>query len=145
MRRFCEGLEYRVIAKAVSGAQGTPTETGMVTPELLTDAAVALCPAIYQELVPGTRHLRVCCFGPRIHTAVLETDALDWRYPLDAEVAPYRLDDRTAGGVLQVITDLGLRMGIVDMKLTRTADRSGSKSTPRASSASSRACAGSCL
>ena len=118
VRRFCEDLEYRVIAKAVSGAQGTPTETGRATPELLTDAAVALCPAIYQEFVPGTRHLRVCAFGSEIHTAQLETEALDWRYPLDATVTPYRLDARTSAQVRQVISDLGLRMGIVDMKLT---------------------------
>jgi hypothetical protein len=90
----------------------------MATRDLLTDAAVALCPAIYQEFVPGTCHLRICCFGSGIHAAKLETEALDWRYPLDAAVSPYRLDARTGAQVRQVISDLGLRMGIIDMKLT---------------------------
>jgi glutathione synthase/RimK-type ligase-like ATP-grasp enzyme len=117
VRRFCENLEYRVVVKPVIGSQKTPVMAGMVTPEVLTDDAVRLSPAIYQEFVPGTRHLRVCCFGTRVRTALLETETLDWRYPLDADVAPYELDAETAGCVLQVIEHLGLRMGIIDMKL----------------------------
>lgn len=117
VRAFCRELDYRVVVKTVAGSQKTPTMTGLVTPELLTDAAVRLSPAIYQELVPGTRHLRICCFGGAVHTALLETQALDWRYPYDADTQPYRLDDETAGRVTLVMDRLGLRMGIVDMKL----------------------------
>ena len=118
VRRFCRELGYRVIVKTVAGTPKTPVMTGRVTPELLrSDASISLCPAIYQELVPGVRHLRVCCFGEEIRTALLETDRLDWRYPLDATVEPYELDDLAADRVREVVHDLGLRMGIVDMKL----------------------------
>jgi hypothetical protein len=117
VRRFCRDHDGQVIVKTVAGAQGTPVMAGLVTPELLTDDSVRLSPAIYQEFIPGTRHLRVCCFGLEVRTALLETETVDWRYPLDAEVHPYRLDDQTQDRVLQVVVDLGLRMGIMDMKL----------------------------
>lgn len=119
IRRFCEGLDYEVIVKTVAGTPRTPVMTGRVTEELLADEqAVTMSPAIYQELVPGTRHLRICCFGADVHSALIETPLLDWRYPLDAEITPYRLHEAVAHQLLRVIADLGLRMGIVDMKLT---------------------------
>lgn len=118
IRRFCEDLGYEVVVKPVAGTPKTPVMTGRVTEDLLADEqAVTMSPAIYQELVPGTRHLRVCCFGPDVHTALIETELLDWRYPLDAEITPYELDGAVAGPVRQVVADLGLRMGIIDMKL----------------------------
>jgi hypothetical protein len=125
VRAFCAELARGpgAVVKPVVGAQNVPVMTGRIEdPELLDDAAVRLSPAIYQELVPGRRHLRVCCFGDSVHTAVLETDTLDWRYPLDADVAPYELDAVTAGRVQEVLRELGLRMGVVDMKLTPDGD-----------------------
>ena len=53
-------------------------------------------------------------------TALLESEALDWRYPLDARVTRFELDDHTADGVRRVLNELGLRMGMVDMKLDDT-------------------------
>jgi len=118
VRRFCEEREHEVVVKTVAGTPKTPVMAGRVTPELISrDEDVALCPAIYQELVPGSRHLRVCCFGDRIYTGLLETDRLDWRYPLDARVEPYELDGATARRVRAVVAALGLRMGVLDMKL----------------------------
>ena len=117
VRRFCADVGGRVIVKPVSGAQATPVMTGLVTPELLVDDDIRISPAIYQECISGSRHLRVCCFGSELHCALLESDSLDWRYPLDAEVSPFTLDTTTARRVHQVVRSLGLRMGIIDMKL----------------------------
>lgn len=118
VRRFCAELDYRVVVKTVAGTQLTPLMTGRVTPAVISsDAALRMSPAIYQELVPGRRHLRVCCFGSEVITAVLETERLDWRYPLDARAEPFTLDDDTARRVSSVVNGLGLRMGIADMKL----------------------------
>jgi len=108
VRRFCEELEHEVVVKTVAGTPKTPVMAGRVTPELISrDEDVALCPAIYQELVPGSRHLRVCCFGDKIYTGLLETDRLDWRYPFDARVEPYELDGATARRVRAVVAALG--------------------------------------
>jgi glutathione synthase/RimK-type ligase-like ATP-grasp enzyme len=117
VRRFCRDLDFQVIVKPVVGTPGAAVMTGRMTPAMLTDEDVSLCPAIYQELVPGTRHLRICCFGDEIHTALITANGLDWRYPLDAAVDAYDLDAETARRVRGVVARLGLRMGILDMKL----------------------------
>lgn len=123
VRDFCERLGWRVVVKTVSGAgPRQPVMTGRVTPELLAPAAVQMCPAIYQELVAGDRHLRVNVFGRRVYTALLRTPRLDWRYPLDCEVEPYEIDDVTQRQLHDVLGRLGLRMGIFDLKITPEGD-----------------------
>ena len=118
VRGFCEELDFRVVVKTVAGTPKTPVMAGLVTPELIAcNEDVAVCPAIYQELVPGERHLRVCCFGDAIHTGLLVTGRLDWRYPLDARVEPYELDASTGMLVRALVRRLGLRMGVLDLKL----------------------------
>jgi hypothetical protein len=117
VRRFCEELRYEVIVKTVAGSRTSPTMTGRVTPEILTDDAVRLCPAIYQELVPGKRHLRVCCFGDDAYAAVLSSEHLDWRYPHDFAAEPAELDHTTRRRLQRLLGALDLRMGIFDLKL----------------------------
>ena len=117
VRQFCLANDDQIIVKPVAGAQDTPLMTGFVKPEILTDEAIRVCPAIYQEYIPGTRHLRISCFGDDLYTAMLESEALDWRYALDAHVTRFELDDKTALRIRRVLTELGLRMGMVDMKL----------------------------
>jgi hypothetical protein len=117
VREFCAAESGPVVVKPVAGAQDTPIMTGLVEPAGLTDDAIRVCPATYQEYVPGNRHLRISCFGEALFTAVLETETLDWRYPLDAHAAPYEIDSDTASRVRRVLAELGLRMGMVDMKL----------------------------
>lgn len=119
VRRFCEELGYNVVAKSVKGTHQTPIMTGRVTPEVVAkDDAVRLSPAIYQELIGGSAHLRVCCFGDTVCTGLLRSELLDWRYPLEGtDVSVYELDAVTRARVGNVIRSLGLRMGVVDMKL----------------------------
>lgn len=120
VREFCK--DGRVVVKPVAGAQDVALATGVVRPDLLTDDAIRICPAMYQECIPGSRHLRISCFGTVLHAALLETTTLDWRYPLDCNVSPYVLDDDTAARIQRVLADLDLRMGMVDMKFD---DRGG--------------------
>jgi len=119
VRSFCDANDYQVVVKSVTGTPGTPTLTGQITPNLVADdLAIRLSPAIYQELIPGTRHFRACCFGEVVHTTMLISDRLDWRHPLDADVQPYQLDKSTNEMLCSVLKKLGLRMGIFDLKLT---------------------------
>ncbi|MFK5636169.1 RimK family alpha-L-glutamate ligase [Ornithinimicrobium sp. LYQ103] len=119
VRDFCTELGWEVIVKTVGGAgPRQPLMTGRLRPELLPAAAVELCPAIYQELIPGDRHLRVNVFGDRAYAAELRSNRLDWRYPLDCDAAPAVLDPATKDQLLRVLDMLGLRMGIFDLKLT---------------------------
>jgi hypothetical protein len=118
IRQFCKEMDYRVVAKAVAGTPMTPLLAGKITPEMLrSDASLGCCPAIYQELIPGYQHLRICCFGRRFYTAIITAERLDWRYPLDGSVEPFDLDGETERKLLEVLDALQLRMGIFDMKL----------------------------
>lgn len=116
VRRFFASHD-RTVVKAVAGSAETPVMTGLLKPEMLVDDHIRISPAIYQEYVPGRDHLRVCVFGTEVHTALLRTEAVDWRYPLQGEVRPYTLDDHTGAQVVAACVALDLKMGIIDMKL----------------------------
>lgn len=117
IRRFVAGLGGEAVVKVVTGTRRAPLHTGRVTQEMLAeDVRLGLCPAIYQEYVPGTRHLRVCCFGEACHTAILECEALDWRsVPITVEQS--NLSAEVESKLREVLRLLGLRMGIFDLKL----------------------------
>jgi hypothetical protein len=117
VRAFCAAEGGRVVVKPIVGVQDTPLMTGLVRLDTLTDDAIRVCPATYQEYIPGTHHLRISCFGDALFTAMLETETLDWRYPLDARVTPFELDGQTVPRIRRILAELGLRMGMVDMKL----------------------------
>jgi hypothetical protein len=119
VRDFCRQLGWEVIVKTVGGAgPQQPVMTGRLSPDLLHPPAVRLCPAIYQELVPGDRHLRVNVFGDHVYPAELRSSRLDWRYPLDCEATPALLDPVTTRQLHHVLELLGLRMGVFDLKIT---------------------------
>lgn len=108
VRKFCAASEGEVIVKSIAGAQNTPLMTGFVRTAILTNEAIRVCPAIYQEFIPGTRHLRISCFGDGLHAVMLETGALDWRYTLDVHVTRFELDSNTARRIRRVLAELGL-------------------------------------
>lgn len=118
VRKFCAQLDFQVVVKTVAGTHKTPVMAGRITQEMLTDEAISLCPAIYQEMIQGINHLRVCCFGNQVHTALLKTDQLDWRYPLNVSAEPFELDENLKAKLFNILTDLNLEMGVMDMKLT---------------------------
>jgi glutathione synthase/RimK-type ligase-like ATP-grasp enzyme len=80
---FAEGLE-RIIVKPVVGAAGPLmfTQYGDSLREIAHES-FATAPAIYQEFVPGTRHIRLNCFGEFMYAALIETESLDWRPDLN--------------------------------------------------------------
>ena len=87
-------------------------------PASLPEEAYSVCPAIYQELIPGTRHIRLNCFGPQQIAAVIETEELDWRPNLNVPISSRSIPAYVHGQVHHVIKSLGLEMGIIDLKLT---------------------------
>jgi glutathione synthase/RimK-type ligase-like ATP-grasp enzyme len=107
-----------VVAKPVTGTPNAQIYTGLIDGAMLRhDRQLALCPAIYQEYVPGTHHLRVCCFGERCHSALITSSEVDWRGgPIEAR--PIETPRETERALREVLDLMGLRMGIVDMKLT---------------------------
>ena len=120
IRTFCAALENQVVVKTVSGTYLAPLTPGRVDDGVLaSDAAMRLSPAIYQEIIPGTRHLRVHMFGDAFHAALIRCEHLDWRFHLeDSQVEPYRLPLRLRNRLAETMRLLNLNMGVMDLKLT---------------------------
>ena len=74
--------------------------------------------SIYQECIPGTRHLRISVVGERCDGALIEAEALDWRFDLNVPFSPYPLDRHLEQRLRDTLHELGLVMGIFDVKLT---------------------------
>lgn len=109
----------RVIVKPVVGASGPLMFTRFLDdPESIPEPSFAVCPAIYQEYVPGSHHVRLNCFGEDMYAALIETDDLDWRPNLNVPISSWTVPRDTAVLVTRVLRRLGLRMGVIDLKLT---------------------------
>ncbi|WP_330475795.1 ATP-grasp domain-containing protein [Terrabacter sp. C0L_2] len=118
VRDFTRAHGGTVIAKTMTGLLGTSLEAGRVTLESLDDEdEIMLSATVYQEEIPGTDHLRVMVFGDTVHAARIRSRELDWRLANDMEVEPVVIDDRLGDRLRQVTTNLGLRMGVFDVKL----------------------------
>lgn len=109
----------RTIVKPVVGARGPSLWTRwMDDPESIPETSFEVCPATYQEYVEGSRHIRLNCFGERMYAALIETDELDWRPDLQVPIRPWPVPEDLRQLVATVLRRLGLRMGVVDLKLT---------------------------
>ncbi|KAB2893762.1 MAG: hypothetical protein F9K40_16950 [Kofleriaceae bacterium] len=119
IRRFCAAHPGAII-KPVATPRGVEVvQTAVVSRELLEqDDVLALAPAIYQEQVPGARHLRVTVFGDRCVAAMITADRLDWRLDLTVPFRGCELDVALERKLRATLRDLGLVMGIFDLKLT---------------------------
>jgi hypothetical protein len=114
---FCDRMGGKVIVKPVAGTPLTPLLTGRPDSAMLQDGdALSLSPAIYQRLIEGDSHLRVCVFGDDILAARLVSDRLDWRYPLDAACSAVSIPPALGAKLCALLDRLGLRMGVFDLK-----------------------------
>lgn len=119
IRAFCAAHAQQVIVKPLNATTKGLTLTTMVqTPLLESDASLRLCPTIYQEYVPGTRHLRINCFGDAVYSAMIESPDLDWRPNLEVPISSVDIDQELLTKLQRLLDVLGLRMGIFDVKLT---------------------------
>jgi hypothetical protein len=119
IRAFVDELGGSVIVKTVAGAIGVALTATLVDADALADSrSLAVSPAIYQEYIPGARHLRVCCFGSEVHAVALESPTVDWRYVKGLPATPCDLDPALAAQLCEVLDLLGLRMGMFDLKET---------------------------
>ena len=119
IRGFCAAHPGAII-KPVATPRGIEmVTTAVVSQELLdSDDVLALAPSIYQECIPGTRHLRISVVGARCDGALIEAEELDWRLDLNVPFRPYPLDSTLEQRLCATLHQLGLVMGIFDVKLT---------------------------
>ena len=120
IRRFCAMLQNRVVVKPVRGTRQFHLFTRMLSEEhLASDDSLRLCPAMYQEFIPGTHHIRAHCFGEAVYAVLIESEELDWRENLDVPFRVFDLDEYVKIRLRQVLRTLGLKMGIFDLKQTQ--------------------------
>ncbi|WP_083161312.1 ATP-grasp domain-containing protein [Mycobacterium aquaticum] len=124
VRDFCDGLGNDVVVKLVHGSRAMGAiPTRMVTAEVLDDeASIRVAPTIYQQFVGGTHHLRAHVFGDNVYAAMLDSDRLDWRVDLTTPMANWAVPEKLRHMLCEVVRRLGLRMGIVDLKLDEDGD-----------------------
>jgi hypothetical protein len=121
--QFVETHHGKVIVKPVVGMESRFLVTqALDRPELIDEEGYRRCPAIYQEYIPGNRHIRLNCFGDRSLAASIETKEIDWRPNLGVPVGIWSVPDRVHALTRKVLDALGLAMGIVDLKETPSGD-----------------------
>jgi len=103
----------------VKGSPAAPAYTCFVTEEVLqAEEAIRLAPAIYQEYVAGGRHIRMHVFGGRTLAVLIESPDMDWRRDLSrVRVSTFDMPPDLERRVRHVIEELGLVMGVVDLKI----------------------------
>lgn len=117
IRRFCAELNGRVVIKSLRPSDKVVLLTQRIRPEHLESSErLRLCPAIYQEYIPGNKHLRIQVFGDCISAASITSEDLDWRDNLNVPCEVHDLDATTTSRIRQVVKNLNLRMGVVDLK-----------------------------
>jgi glutathione synthase/RimK-type ligase-like ATP-grasp enzyme len=123
IRTFCAELPGAAVIKTVRGTPHSQLFTVRVTQDHLADEdALRICPTIFQEYVPGSRHLRVLCCGSRAYAVMIKTERLDWRLDLDTPIMPVQLETNLERRLADVLERLGLRMGVADLKITPDGD-----------------------
>ncbi len=122
VREFHQRHRGNIIAKAVRNSGRVFLATERVDLNKLSDNQMSAVPTIYQELIPGTRHLRVNCFGDRIHAALIETDDLDWRPNINVPINPFSVGADLEKRFIALLNAFDLRVGIMDLKISDRGD-----------------------
>ncbi|MEO7732076.1 MAG: hypothetical protein ABIY55_13970, partial [Kofleriaceae bacterium] len=117
IRSFCRNYPDAILKPL--RARGELAVTAVASEALLAqDDVLSLTPAIYQENIPGERHLRITMFGDRCHAALIEARELDWRTDVTVPFRAYEPSAQLRAALQDVLRSLGLVMGIFDLKLT---------------------------
>jgi len=115
--QFNDRHNGRIIIKPVAGTPGPLLFTQFIRQEhLAATESIKACPTIYQEFIPGTRHIRLNCFGQKSFAGLIESENLDWRPNLNVPITRWTVPDKLHKQIRQVLDLLGLEMGIVDLK-----------------------------
>ncbi len=94
--------------------------------DLQNDAALQLCPSIYQEHIAKQFELRVLVLGEEVIAVKLDSQAhehsrIDWRVDADhgkIHAEQYALDAGTTAQILALMRALNLAMGSLDLIVT---------------------------
>lgn len=118
VRIFYEKHHGNIIVKALRNSGRKFLATQKVDLEMLSDNQIRMVPSIYQELISGTKHLRVNCFGNEVYAALIETNDLDWRPNINVPITVFPIDAQLKSRIVDLLSVFNLRMGIMDFKIS---------------------------
>jgi glutathione synthase/RimK-type ligase-like ATP-grasp enzyme len=109
-----------VIYKSTSGIRSVVTRLDSAT-DSSRFGRLRWCPVQFQELVRGT-DVRVHVVGDEVYAALVDSDAIDYRYArqqtgADARLSPYELPHEWAERCIALAKDLALPFAGIDLKL----------------------------
>jgi hypothetical protein len=116
VRSFVATCPDGAIAKAVVGTKERLAFVERIDPERIDDESVAICPAIFQEYVPGTKHVRLNAFGDDLYGYRIETENVDWRPDLNVPVSRWQVPEEVRKKIRSFLQRMGLNMGVFDLK-----------------------------
>jgi glutathione synthase/RimK-type ligase-like ATP-grasp enzyme len=122
VKQFHDRHDGRIIIKAARNSGRVFLSTRQVDLEKLSDEQIRAVPSIYQELIPGSYHLRVNCFGRAIHAALIETDALDWRPDINVPIRRYVMNADLEDRITALLEAFDLKVGVMDLKISGPGD-----------------------
>ena len=118
IREFITSCGGSVVVKAVSGTRLALLVAKRITvSDLPDDESIRLCPAIYQELIDGTQHLRINQFGDKTYAFSITSEKLDWRPKLTNNIKYQEVDSLISNFTSKYLERSNLAMGIFDVKL----------------------------
>ncbi len=112
-----------LIYKRIGSAARPVTITRPLLPEDMGRlSSLPLCPAIFQERIDARLDIRVTMMGGNLYAAEIDSQSgdarLDWRLDHSVPMRPHALDARTAGMLFDLMKQLNLAYGAIDLRLT---------------------------
>jgi glutathione synthase/RimK-type ligase-like ATP-grasp enzyme len=74
-------------------------------------------PSIYQQNIPGDKHLRIVYLPSKVFTFLLKSDELDWRNNRNIDIQLIDTDATLKNNCKDLLKKLNLTMGIIDAKV----------------------------
>lgn len=105
-----------LVIKSMRSIGGSPTGTFLFDARLISPENCRLAPAIYQERICGSRHLRVVVFGQKILPFGYESNSLDSRFDARNGASLVGISENLKSGILRFMEIAGLVMGVFDFK-----------------------------
>ena len=122
-RRFVDMRHDAVIFKTLTAASWQFVETRQYKAEYRDELdKVRYAPVIFQELVPALADIRVTIVDEKAFAVSIKPEhpgaQLDWRLDAAATIEPHQLPQEIEATLIDLVSELGLRFGAIDLRLT---------------------------
>jgi glutathione synthase/RimK-type ligase-like ATP-grasp enzyme len=121
---FLQRHEMKVVHKAITALRHCFIDTQLWREEIrsIMQRDLPIAPAIFQEYISGPADVRATVIGDRIFSARIATvksraGGVDSRLDIDVPYEPHQLPESLSTRLLELMSQLGLLFGTVDLKM----------------------------